>query len=334
VAVRDAADRREDAARCRQLGVRAYLSKPVKRGKLLEAVLAAVAPGPTGGRPGHQLLTRHSLREARVPLRILLAEDNPVNQRLAVRLLEKEGHAMKVVDTGRAAVAAWTQGQGTTPFDLVLMDVQMPDMDGLEATGAIRAQEAVTGGRVPIVAMTAHAMPGDRERCLAAGMDGYLPKPLVTADLSDVIAQVSPGRASASGAPPDLPGTREPVWSPDAALAFVEGDHELLRELVAVALDNVPQQMAALREAIRAADATGLATTAHTLKGTMAAIGAVSVMETAGRLEALGRGGDLSGATAALDLLQQETDRLTARLLEFAAGHSAETTLRGGGRPG
>jgi CheY-like chemotaxis protein len=112
-------------------------------------------------------------------LRILLAEDNAVNQRLAVRLLERQGHAVTVVDTGLAALAAVARER----FDLVLMDVQMPEMDGVAATAAIRAAEALGGGRVPIVAMTAHAMDGDRQRCLDAGMDGYLTKPVRSADL-------------------------------------------------------------------------------------------------------------------------------------------------------
>ncbi len=318
------AGHRDDAARCRQLGIRGYLTKPIKRSELLETMLAVVCPPSVDDRPGHPLVTRHTLREARAPLRILLAEDNPVNQRLAARLLEKEGHTIKITGTGREAVTAWSQARPTTPFDLVLMDVQMPDMDGLEATGAIRAQEAGNGDRVPIIAMTAHAMAGDRERCLAAGMDDYLAKPLVTRDLWSILAQVTTGRRRRIMAAPGDPSTNaESVWVPDVALALADGDRELLQELVSVALDNVPSQLTALRDAVEAADTARTVVAAHTLKGTMAAIGALGLVEAAGRLEELGRGRDLSGVTAALGLVERDTERLTATLIEFSTHRTA-----------
>ena len=243
---------------------------------------------------------------------------------MAARLLEKEGHAIKITGTGREAVAAWSQARTATPFDLVLMDVQMPDMDGLEATGAIRAQETGNGDRVPIIAMTAHAMAGDRERCLAAGMDDYLAKPLVTRDLWSILAQVTTGRRWRTMAAPGDPSTNaDSVWAPDAALALADGDRELLQELMAVALDNVPSQLAALREAVQAADTPRTAIAAHTLKGTMAAIGALGLVEAAGRLEELGRGGDLSGVAATLGLLERETEHLTTKLIEFSMRRTA-----------
>jgi CheY-like chemotaxis protein len=124
-----------------------------------------------------------SLQQHPVSLRILLAEDNPVNQRLTTRLLEKRGHSVTVAPTGREALAALEKAD----FDLVLMDVQMPDMDGLQATAAIRAREAPLGRRIPIIALTAHTMKGDRERCLAAGMDGYVAKPVIAAELISAV---------------------------------------------------------------------------------------------------------------------------------------------------
>lgn len=164
---------RGDAARFRELGVASYLTKPVRQSLLLEAVLAVV--GRVAERPASlPLVTRHSLNEARRALSVLLAEDNRVNQRLVTALLHKQGHTTVIVGTGRAAVSAVADGD----FDLVLMDVQMPEMDGLEATAAIRLAEVGTGRHVPIVALTANAMAGDREACLAAGSDGYLAKPL------------------------------------------------------------------------------------------------------------------------------------------------------------
>jgi signal transduction histidine kinase/DNA-binding response OmpR family regulator len=173
---------RGDAERCRELGINAYLAKPVRRSELLEAIKLALG--------SHQrsennlpVITRHLLRESRRQLKILLAEDNAVNQMLAVRLLEKRGHTVTVAQTGTLAVKA----HESQPFDLVLMDVQMPEMDGLEATIAIRQREKVSGKHIPIIAMTAHAMVGDRELCLKAGMDGYVTKPLDVGDLFAVI---------------------------------------------------------------------------------------------------------------------------------------------------
>jgi CheY-like chemotaxis protein len=166
------AGRRDDAARCRQLGITGYLSKPIKQSELLEAISAALGTSPQT----ESLLPvkRHALRESQRRLNILLAEDNSVNQRLMVRLLEKHGHHVVVAGNGREALAALERES----FDLVLMDVQMPEMDGFEATAAIRQREQATGTHIPILAMTAHAMAGDRERCLEAGMDGYVCKPV------------------------------------------------------------------------------------------------------------------------------------------------------------
>jgi two-component system, sensor histidine kinase and response regulator len=175
---------RGDAARCLQLGIAAYLTKPIKQSELLEAIHVALGrPWPKDGR--HSLVTRHSLRENRRQLRILLVEDNLVNQAVVVRLLTKQGHSVSVAENGRTALLALEQS-----FDLVLMDVQMPEMDGFEATALIRAKEKTCGGHVPIIALTAHAMKGDQERCLAAGMDGYLCKPLNPTTLFEAIERL------------------------------------------------------------------------------------------------------------------------------------------------
>ena len=167
------ADLRGDAERCRALGIAAYLRKPVKESELLDAILAVLGVAPVTraepSSPAADALPPPSRR-----LRILLAEDTPVNQRLAVTLLEERGHTVVVANDGREALDILERES----FDLVLMDVQMPRMDGFEATAAIRAREAGTGRHIPIIAMTAHAMKGDRERCLAAGMDGYISKPI------------------------------------------------------------------------------------------------------------------------------------------------------------
>ena len=177
---------RGDAARCRRLGVSAYLSKPIGQTELLDAVLRVLAIHPTSC-GNTSLITQHSLAEQRRHLRILLAEDNPVNQRLAIRLLEKQGHSVVACNNGREALQALKQDT----FDLLFMDIQMPEMDGLATTRAVRQNEA-QGSRIPIVAMTAHAMQGDRQRCIAAGMDGYVTKPIQVAELTAAIDAVVP----------------------------------------------------------------------------------------------------------------------------------------------
>jgi CheY-like chemotaxis protein len=165
-----------DAARCRELGIAAYLTKPIKRSELRGALLLALG-GPSGNRDRPALVTRHSLREARQTGRILLVEDNSVNQLMASRLLEKGGYTVVVATNGREALAMLDEA-AFAGFDCVLMDIQMPEMDGFECTAIIREKEQMTGFRLPIIAMTAHALQSDRERCREAGMDGYVSKPI------------------------------------------------------------------------------------------------------------------------------------------------------------
>ena len=186
--------RHGDAARCRELGVAAYLTKPIGQGELLNAILQVMGTRPATAEQPARLVTRHSVRERIKGLRILLAEDNLVNRTLAVRLLEKHGHAVEVATDGGEALRKYQAGR----FDLILMDVQMPEVDGFEATASIREMETTTGTHVPIMAMTAHALTGDRERCLAAGMDGYISKPFQVEELlkemesiGDVLAGVA-----------------------------------------------------------------------------------------------------------------------------------------------
>ena len=188
------ADRHGDVARCREVGVAAYLAKPVKQSDLLNAILTVLAParGPVGSQPASG---RPAFEKSLRCLRVLLTEDNAINQRLAVRLLEKRGHTVTVAGNGREALEALSRGR----FDVVLMDVEMPEMDGYETTAAIRAREEGTGGHVPIIAMTAHAMKGHREQCLAAGMDGYVSKPLQARDLFDAVEGLAAGPGEGAG---------------------------------------------------------------------------------------------------------------------------------------
>ena len=179
--------RQGDGARCRALGIAAYLMKPISQGELLEAIITVLGMPSRGSEPP-QVVTRHTLRENRRKLRILLAEDNKVNQLVASRLLEKRGHTVVIVGNGREALASLDEPASS--FDLILMDVQMPDLDGFETTRIIRAREQSSGTHLPIIAMTAHAMKGDEERCLAMGMDGYTSKPIHVEQLFAVIDSV------------------------------------------------------------------------------------------------------------------------------------------------
>ena len=181
-----------DAARCRELGISAYLVKPIRQGELLQGICDILNLSTQVKAP---LVTRHTLREARNRARVLLAEDNAVNQTLAVRLLEKRGYIVSVAANGLEALAALDKQD----FDVMLMDVQMPEMDGFGATLAIREKEKSTGGHIPIIAMTAHALKGDEERCLSVGMDAYISKPIRTNELFATIERVL-GNSSQAGA--------------------------------------------------------------------------------------------------------------------------------------
>ena len=192
------AGRRGDSARCEELGISAYAMKPVRRSELREVISRLL--NDHDQRPGQALITRYTIANARnaaEPLRVLVAEDNAVNQKLVARLLEKRGHSVKVVANGREALESLEQGT----YHLVLMDVQMPEMDGFEATGELRKREKETGLHTPIIALTAHAMKGDRERCLEAGMDGYLTKPIRAKELDDLLEDYTTPRAAGTPAP-------------------------------------------------------------------------------------------------------------------------------------
>ena len=250
-------------------GVAAYLTKPVEQGSLLAHIRRAVQGNSSGAQaPPHPAV------EVITPARILLAEDNIVNQRVAIGLLQKRGHVVTLARNGREAVDAVRR----ETFDLVLMDVQMPEMGGIEATIAIREHEAATGGHVRIVAMTAHAMSGDRDRCLAAGMDGYLSKPIQQALLFQVVEQGSEGDVSVPPAAIDAAGL----------LARVGGDQDLMRDVVRLFLEDCPVRLAAIRAAIIAGDMDGLRSAAHALRGAAGTLSASGLVEAASVLERIG----------------------------------------------
>jgi len=290
---------RGDVARCRELGIAAYLIKPVRQSELVEAILSLRGQA---SRERADVITRHSLREARRKLRILLAEDNQVNQTLVVRLLGKAGHNVVVAGNGKEALAALAKA-GPGAFDLVLMDVQMPEMDGFEAATAIRKKERGTGTHLPIVAMTAHAMKGDREQCLAAGMDGYLSKPVKREELFDAVERHS----YESPAPEkDRLARKQPGLDRAAVLARLDGDEELLAELAGLFIQESPKRLWAIQQAIEQDDAQGLERAAHALKGSVGNFVIPTAVRAAQTLETMGREGNLAAADTAYAVLQEE----------------------------
>ena len=307
-----AADRPTEGPHWRDLGLAAYLTKPIKQSDLLDTIMNTLGASATlarseGASPAQAPAPGHR------PLRLLLAEDNAVNQRLAVRLLEKHGHSVFVANNGKEAVAALQK----EPFDAVLMDVQMPEMDGFEATAAIRAGEQGASPHQPIIAMTAHAMKGDRERCLEAGMDGYVSKPLQISELLSVL-----DRLTAPAAFSDTPAEPDPVDDPldlTAALELVDGDRELLGDIIDLLLEQAPQSLSEIREAIAQGDGHKLDRAAHKLKGSLGNFGKKAAFAQALRLEEMGREGDLTDAESACAALEEEMARLTQALTAFKA---------------
>jgi len=293
-----------DGTRCRELGIAAYLLKPILTADLqaalrsalgirLDVTRAALAP----------LITRHTLRESKRSLRILVAEDNPVNQVYVMRLLEKMGHSPVLARDGKEAVVLATSEE----FDLVLMDVQMPEVDGLAATSAIRSQEKAAGRpRLPIFALTAHALKGDREICLNAGMDGYITKPMHFSDIETALSSVPSARTPSLAETAQHCSGGAPPWDRAEALEQMGGDEQLFGELCEIFLREYPKRIDALREAIKAGNATEVRRAAHSLKGEAGCLAAEGAREAAQRLEDMGRAGELSKAFPALSLLQQE----------------------------
>jgi signal transduction histidine kinase/DNA-binding response OmpR family regulator/HPt (histidine-containing phosphotransfer) domain-containing protein len=305
--------------RCRELGA-VCLSKPAKQSDLFRAVTTLLTDTCTARASS----TGESRREGPHPSRperaevlsVLVAEDNVVNQRLAARLLEKLGHRVTIVGNGREALDALAGAR----FDLVLMDVQMPVLDGLEATRLLRQRERISGERVPVVAVTAHAMKGDEERCKDAGCDGYLSKPIRSKELAEVVCHWVGCRDSRAGDAPagEVEGTRDGVFL-GAALAAMDGDEDLLRELAQLFLQDGPRLLAQVRDAARDGDPGRLFRAAHTLKGSVANFGYQKATAAAQVLEQIGRGGDLTSAGALVEELSVLIERMTAELSTLVA---------------
>jgi PAS domain S-box-containing protein len=306
------ADRKEDAAHCRRVGVSTYLVKPIRQSDLLDAIVDALHArsqvAPRAAPP-----TAPPAARADRPLRILLADDNVVNQRLALRLLERRGHRVTVVNNGKEAVTTLARDS----FDAVLMDVQMPEMDGFEATAVLRAREQTTGRHTPVIAMTAHAMKGDRERCLAAGMDGYVSKPLRAEALYAAVESVA---SLAASVPPSPAADAPMLLDRPAIVAHFAGDEELLKDVTDLFLESYPRWLAEIRGALAAGDAGKLQAAAHTLKGAVSHFGPSAAHVAAQELEDLGRQSRLLHAAPVLARLEQALVELHSALAAIGEG--------------
>jgi PAS domain S-box-containing protein len=321
--------KRGDAQRLQDLGFAAYLAKPIKQSQLY-ACLATVlgsAVLPVGGldedRSGKTsqtaLVTRHTIREARRrKIRILLAEDNITNQQVAVSILKKLGYRADAVANGQEAIQALEM----VPYDIVFMDVQMPVMDGFEATHQIRnPQSAVRNHKIPIIAVTAHAMKGDRERCLEAGMDDYISKPVAPGALAEAMEKwlgwSQEQQAAADRVIQDIePSKGPPVFDRQCLMARLMDDEDLVKMIVAGFLKDIPEQIRVLKEYIDQGGAEQAGSQAHKIKGAAASVGGTILSAVAFEMEKAGKSGRLTEVAALMPELEEQFELLKAQMRE------------------
>ncbi len=318
------AARAGDSARCRELGISRYMTKPVVQSDLLDSILMLVEQGEVSP----QNLDSLNPQSLTLPsLNILLAEDGYVNQRVAVGLLETAGHAVTVANDGREALKKWEEGT----FDVILMDMQMPEMDGFEATGAIRSRELSRGTHTPIIALTAAAMKGDAERCLEAGMDAYVSKPIDPTVLFETIRLlINPSRLepakSRSSNDPSLDAAETPSLSSQETLRIIDfmapqkiipGGKAAIKKLAEVFVFEARQLLSELRVAVAAHDPMKIRRAAHTLKGSAALFAAERVRQIAFELESLGRLKELEFAEQRLAELEVAVAEMLAEVERF-----------------
>ena len=292
--------RKGDPAEFAKFGISGYLTKPVKQSELLDAITMAL---------GHStdekvdVISDYAIQEAQRRFGVLVVEDNPVTQKVATTMLKKRGHRVVVASNGREALEALDKER----VDLVLMDVQMPEMDGFKATELIRDREKGNGGHIPIVAMTAHAMKGDREKCLAAGMDSYMSKPIRAEDLFSIIEDLAhrsqDKKKESSPSSKHVEAFAEDILDLSKAMSTVAGDRVLFEEIANLFLEDAADKTAKLREGVVRGDASVVAQAAHTLKGSAGYFGAKRTLDAVHRLELIGKNGIWAEAeTAQLDL--------------------------------
>jgi len=307
-----ASGQRGAASRYRQLGFKAYLAEPLGPGSLVEALLLVTSNSVDDG----EMITRHWLRERRTELRVLLAEDSPINQKLAVRLLARRGHDVSVVDDGRKAVEAYLAGE----FDIILMDVQMPELDGFGATSEIRKFEAESGTRIPIIALTAHAMAGDEERCLEAGMDAYVSKPFRPEELFVTVEQLAGGnRPNSMAMQSDEAKPEFCVFDREQVQAQFGEDPAFLGEIVHIFVEEAIALVADGDSALASGDHEALGKIAHRLKGACGQMTAEESQQAAYAVEMAAKADETTQLEDLWGGLVSAIDRLQPVLAEFVS---------------
>jgi signal transduction histidine kinase/CheY-like chemotaxis protein len=297
-----------DGARCRELGISIHLLKPISPSDLLRAIGQLLARGPI-------VRINQAAEPSAVTAnkRILLAEDNPTNRTLAIKILERRGHQVIVAENGKEALDLLEHAS----VDMVLMDVQMPVMGGLEATRLIRERERGTGRHLPMVAMTAHAMKGDRERCIEGGMDDYISKPIDSAKLLALVDRIGKPQSSAAEVQPEEPVMEHEACDLNAFIERVGGDEELAREMALLFIPDATRLLDKIEQAVQDGDAERLRQEAHALKGAAGNFGAARTVNAAIELEHMGRTGDLTRSREVAAALREDTVRLIHALRIF-----------------
>ena len=311
--------RAADAERWRRLGFAGHVSKPVKQGELGTCLASILGYGPAPARPHAEPKTSRTSREQRARLRLLVVEDNKVNQEVALGILENLGYRAEVAADGRSALRALAQQD----YDLVLMDCQLPEMDGYEASRQIRQRDTAVRNRdVPIIATTAHAMAGDREKCIAAGMNGYIAKPLKPDVLEQTIEEWTDGRPPRCDHQPVLPSgptpdAAAPVFDREDFVERLMGNQELAHRIIGGFIEDIPRQIALLAQAVNQLDADAVRIAAHSIKGASASVCGLEMREIAWKLEQTGTAGDLTAVAAALPELSASFERARPIMEKF-----------------
>jgi len=287
------------------LGVKASVIKPLNPLEVIDALQVALGKKTPDAQQPRKVVSAKPKTLTR-SLKILVAEDTPFNQTFILRLLEKNGFHTILVENGRQAVERFN----TDSVDVVLMDVQMPEMDGFEATREIRGLETQKGGHIPIIAMTAYATEGDRERCLAAGMDDYVSKPISAGKLFKAIEALVPPEET-DKIPDEKKGC---ALNQDVLIKSFKDDHSLFKELVDIFVNDYPQMLTSLRESLKTADAKTFSRTAHSLKGMLRNFEAEVAADTAFDLEKKGKQGELDGTDQIVDRLAGQLEEVTQNL--------------------
>jgi len=307
----------ESTNRWRNLGINSYLLKPIRKSELLAAIQSALGKR-SSGNASEPANNRDFAAASK--LRILLAEDNPINQTVVARMLGKSGHNLTIAQNGQEALSMFQ----SRSFDLIFMDVQMPGVDGLTATRKIREWERGKGSHIQIIAMTAHAMKGDKERCLEAGMDGYLSKPVSSRAIEEAIAQFVRSERPISPAAEES-STSAATWDPARALERLGGDEALLNDLIGIFFEETPKHLTILDQSIAGSDFPLIERTAHTLKGELSYLGLSDAAEKCRLMEGLGREQRLAEAVELLRALKSELSGVIA-VMRTRASNTGQIT--------